>query len=264
MAPSAGLRRSLCGVVVVSVVLLLLLPSVRRATTSFKSTPSFARGEFQPARFLSPLFRLTSLSPLLPLSPLSPLTPLSDHLIALRLPPRTITPFLAPRSPAADDSSTASRRSAASSRCAPPRCWTRAPSLLRSSARAPPRCSRPPALLAPPRAARSPPRCSRGPANARAPALFTRAAALMRVSSSALLGGCPERVEANAYESLTINYIHGKVPDLVLFDSANREVARYDVSPKTFDEIEKLVQSLGFKHGKIAPPLEEDNDVAIK
>ncbi|CAI5969671.1 unnamed protein product [Closterium sp. NIES-64] len=60
-------------------------------------------------------------------------------------------------------------------------------------------------------------------------------------------------------------YIHGKVPDLVLFDSANREVARYDVSVKTFDEIEKLVQSLGFKPGgKIAPPLEEDNDVAVE
>ncbi|CAI6011065.1 unnamed protein product [Closterium sp. NIES-65] len=96
-----------------------------------------------------------------------------------------------------------------------------------------------------------------------------RVPVLQRMTAQPPPGGPPllrgERVEANAYESLTINYIHGKVPDLVLFDSANREVARYDVSVKTFDEIEKLVQSLGFKPGgKIAPPLEEDNDVAVE
>ncbi|GJP41104.1 hypothetical protein CLOM_g773 [Closterium sp. NIES-68] len=73
-----------------------------------------------------------------------------------------------------------------------------------------------------------------------------------------------ERVEANVYESLTINYIHGKVPDLVLFDSHDREVARVDVSPKSFDEIEKLVQSMGFKRKRVLPPLEDDDDVAIK
>ena len=51
---------------------------------------------------------------------------------------------------------------------------------------------------------------------------------------------------ADSYHGLTVNYIHGKTPDLVLFDANDTEVERIALSLFSTEELHELVVSRGF------------------
>ncbi|KAF8067338.1 hypothetical protein HT031_002386 [Scenedesmus sp. PABB004] len=58
-------------------------------------------------------------------------------------------------------------------------------------------------------------------------------------------------------DRLTVNFIPGAPPELVLFDAAGLELSRESVRGKSFDELHELVQERGFARlfvAEAAPP----------
>jgi hypothetical protein len=55
-----------------------------------------------------------------------------------------------------------------------------------------------------------------------------------------------EEGHADSYENLSINYIRGHNPDLVLFDDENNEMERHPLNAMKTDEIHEFVKSKGF------------------
>lgn len=51
---------------------------------------------------------------------------------------------------------------------------------------------------------------------------------------------------ADSYENLSVNYIKGHNPDLVVFDDEGNEIERHPLNAMKTDEIHEFVQSKGF------------------
>ena len=56
---------------------------------------------------------------------------------------------------------------------------------------------------------------------------------------------------ADSYQDLDVNYIPGKVPELVTFDAAGAELERIALAPYTTDALHALVSSKGFRRKEL-------------
>ena len=66
---------------------------------------------------------------------------------------------------------------------------------------------------------------------------------------------------ADAYEGLTIDYVRGKPPHLIMLDDAGAETERIDLKDYTTEGLHELMREKGFERGVDADPAPETEPI---
>lgn len=70
-------------------------------------------------------------------------------------------------------------------------------------------------------------------------------------------------IEKGAYKDVTVSFIPGRLPELILFDEEDKEVERMFIDKLKYEELHTLIQSKGFQRKEPATA-EGDTDYHVQ